>query len=240
MKKKFTLVVLIIQTTCVCSQLRVFPSGNVALGTTSVNPLSRLTLGGNGNSSYNLYIDDSNNGMFCRTVGGNKTWRYGANMSSIVGNDKTFFVGVSGNAVSSDGTDYNNGRAFGVIGTAGNATSGWNYGVFGRLTGGQKGAAVYGSTGVNDNGRWLKDRYAGYFNGKVSVRGDLTVRGYIDGLLLSPSLDEFDILFVKPMNLLESNGIDADNKSVSETLSSLNAVVGTKNIPDINIVLNNF
>ena len=237
MKKQLTLVALIIQTTCVFSQLRVYPNGNVALGTIGVNPLSRLTIGGNGNSAYNLYIDDSNNGMFCRTVGGNKTWRYGANMSSIVGNDKTFFVGVSGNAVSSDGADYNNGRAFGVIGTAGNATSGWNYGVFGRLTGEQNGAAVYGSTGVNDNGRCLKNRYAGYFNGKVSVRGDLTVRGYIDGLLLSPSLDEFDVLSVVPTNLLESNGVDADNKSVSETLSSLNAVVGTKNIPDIGGIL---
>ncbi len=237
MKKQLTLVALIIQTTCVFSQLRVCQNGNVAFGTTSVNPLSRLTLGGNGNSAYNLYIDDSNNGMFCRTVGGSETWRYGANMSSIVGDDKTFFVGVSGNAVSSDGTDYNKGRAFGVIGTAGNATSGWNYGVFGRLTGEQNGAAVYGSTGVNDNGRCLKNRYAGYFNGKVSVRGDLTVRGYIDGLLLSPSLDEFDVLSVVPTNLLESNGVDADNKSVSETLSSLNAVVGTKNIPDIGGIL---
>ena len=43
MKKKLTLVALIIQTTCVFSQLRVFPNGNVALGPTGVNPLSRLT-----------------------------------------------------------------------------------------------------------------------------------------------------------------------------------------------------
>lgn len=139
-------------------------------------------------------------------------------MSSIVGDDKTFFVGVSGNALSSDGADYNNGRAFGVIGTAGNATSGWNYGVFGRLTGEQNGAAVYGSTGVNDNGRCLKNRYAGYFNGKVSVRGDLTVRGYIDGYVLkSPRCIDKVTGYDVSGRKIYSNDIDAKTMNISKS-----------------------
>ena len=229
MKHYITLISLILLPIAGFSQLKVHQNGNISIGTSgNILPLSTLTLIGNGNSAYNLYIDDSKSGIFSRTLGSDDTWQYGANMSSIVGDSKTFFVGVRGDAVSADGTDYNKGRAFGVMGTAGGATSGWNYGVFGRLCGQGNGAAICGTTENLDNGIELKDRYAGYFHGKVSVRGDLTVRGFIDGMLLCPSLDEYVLLspIGKVFSTFNTN-VSENQPAISETLSSLSAVVGT-------------
>lgn len=79
-------------------------------------------------------------------------------------------IGLKGSAAA--GTPTNDGRAFGVLGEAGNTTSGYNYGIFGSLYGSQNGTAIYGTIhedlGVNVGGR-----YAGYFNGDVKVTGTL-------------------------------------------------------------------
>jgi hypothetical protein len=63
-------------------------------------------------------------------------------------------------------------RSYGVWGMAGNATSGYNYGVYGELGGSANGAAVFatvpGKGDCNVNGK-----YAGYFRGKVYVEDTL-------------------------------------------------------------------
>lgn len=82
-------------------------------------------------------------------------------------------VGVYGSAWTN--TSVGSGRTFGVMGIAGGATSGWNYGVCGMLTGTGYGAGVYGST-TWDNGVYTGGLYAGYFNGPVKVTGALTAQ----------------------------------------------------------------
>ncbi len=213
-------------------QFKVHSNGKVSMGLSTGVPQSRFTMSGVGDSTYSFYLKDNRSGIFCQTTGGSGTWLYGGNMSSVVTNGKKMFVGISGNAVSSDGTDNDNGRAFGVMGTAGNATSGWNYGVFGRIVGKNNGAAVYGTAYASDHVQALKGRYAGYFDGKVSVRGDLTVRGYVDGILLGPSLTECTILsYDRLSNISDTNEMSSYDNSVSsavsDNLSSFVTLAGT-------------
>lgn len=232
MKKLLTITICVFQCLVSFAQFKVHSNGNVSIGLPTGVPQSHLTLVGVGDSTYNFYINDNRNGIFSRATGGNGKWIYGANMSSVVDGSKKMFVGVNGNATSTGGNK-SQGRTFGVMGTAGNATNGWNYGVFGRLAGNQNGAGVYGTISKNDNGHELKDRYAGYFNGKVSVRGDLTVRGYIDGIILGPSLDEVEHFpSIRPMS------VDDNSYSVSNNISTLNAVSGSVIIPVDSILTN--
>lgn len=70
------------------------------------------------------------------------------------------------------------GRAIGVLGTASNSSSGYNYGVFGRIGGSQNGAAIYGRTdGLM--GFYIDGRYAGYFCGPTYVEGTITATDFI-------------------------------------------------------------
>lgn len=66
------------------------------------------------------------------------------------------------------------GRSYGIIASAGNCTSGYNYGVVGNLTGTNNGAAVMGTFG------WdipvVNGKYAGYFYGDVHTTGTLTAQ----------------------------------------------------------------
>lgn len=64
------------------------------------------------------------------------------------------------------------GRSYGVMGVAGNRTSGYNYGVCGGLDGMNNGAGIYGTTSSLDV--QINGRYAGYFNGNAYVAGTLT------------------------------------------------------------------
>ena len=228
MKNLFLILVFTFQCVAAFPQFKVHSNGNVSMGLSTGVPLSRFTMSGVGDSTYSFYLRDRQNGIFCQATGSGSSgkWLYGANMSSVVSKSLKMFVGVSGNATSKGWIDNEAGRAFGVMGTAGNATSGWNYGVFGRIVGKGNGAAVYGTTNERENGRKLKDRYAGYFNGKVSVRGDLTVRGFIDGILVGPSLDECTSLVLSPLSM------DDNTSSVSDNISTFNIKSGNINIPD--------
>jgi hypothetical protein len=67
-----------------------------------------------------------------------------------------------------------NGRTYGISAYAGNASSGYNYAVYGTLEGSSNGAAIYGVVpgygDVNTGGM-----YAGYFLGNVYVNGHVGV-----------------------------------------------------------------
>lgn len=65
------------------------------------------------------------------------------------------------------------GRGFGLFGTAGNYTSGYNYGVLGMLYGTNNGAGIYGTSVHSDYGVPINGRYAGYFRGNVYVTGSI-------------------------------------------------------------------
>ncbi len=67
-----------------------------------------------------------------------------------------------------------NGRSYGVCAFAGNATSGWNYGICGSLCGNQGGAGVFGTSVSWNNGIDVVGRYAGFFYGPVKATGIIT------------------------------------------------------------------
>lgn len=94
-------------------------------------------------------------------------WAYGLySRSAISGQARS--VGVLG--LASISQPQLNGRAFGVMGVAGNATSGYNFGVWGGLQGSNEGSAVFGT--IYDAwsiGSPLSNKYAGYFEGPVSA-----------------------------------------------------------------------
>ena len=80
-------------------------------------------------------------------------------------------VGVRGGATKS--SQMSSGRTYGVVGIAGNATSGYNYGTCGFLLYGTSsdGAGIYGDIRSFAEVR-VPGRYAGYFNGQTRVNGD--------------------------------------------------------------------
>ena len=62
---------------------------------------------------------------------------------------------------------------------AGNSTSGWNYGVFGTLSGQNYGTGIYGSSISGDGGTYIPGRYAGYFSGNVAVIGSFRANQFV-------------------------------------------------------------
>lgn len=93
-------------------------------------------------------------------------------------------------------------------------TSGWNYGVFGRIMGAHNGASIYGTTDTSENGTYIDGRYAGYFNGNTKVVGNITVTGSINGLVLGQSANA----------ITETRSLNSDAGYISDKLSKLNAI----------------
>jgi len=62
------------------------------------------------------------------------------------------------------------GESYGIHATAGNAASGYNYGVYANLTGCHNGAALY-ATDDDWGSQFVNGRYAGYFQGRVHATG---------------------------------------------------------------------
>ena len=78
------------------------------------------------------------------------------------------------------------------------------------------GAGVYGTSSNSENGTYVDGRYAGYFNGNTKVKGNLTVTGSINGVILSPSAQT-------PTTSLQTyTGTDAE--SVVDKMAGLNAM----------------
>ena len=109
---------------------------------------------------------------------------------------------ISGCAYRGDWPAPQDGRTIGVMGTAGNASCGWNYGVYGRLLGYSPqymgGAAIFatipGRDEINVNGTW-----AGYFRGNVKVE---------DVLVVNTTSYTSDITLKKDISELENNTLD--------------------------------
>lgn len=66
------------------------------------------------------------------------------------------------------------GRSYGVMGVAGNRTSGYNYGVYGELRGENNGAGIYGT--ISSTVPQIEGKYAGFFYGNVYVATKLIAR----------------------------------------------------------------
>lgn len=71
---------------------------------------------------------------------------------------------------------YSSGRSYGVIGVAGNRTSGYNYGIYGGLAGSNNGAAICGTT--SSDVPKINGMYAGYFFGDVYTVGKIIAQEF--------------------------------------------------------------
>ena len=157
------------------AQLKVNSSGKVMIGSTTQNPLSTLALGGVGNNYAKAYFEGDGYVLQLKPLGKS------SNMSSSqFGNGLRIVAppvqnsGLAG-VYSNISGNYNsaNGFAVGVEGIAGNGQNGYNYGVAGSITGTKNGAAIFGTIGNNAHSTAINGRYAGYFDGKVWIGGDL-------------------------------------------------------------------
>lgn len=170
------------------AQVTTYPNGNIAINTSST-PLSNISINSAGLSNYYVFLQATNkSAMSARSTGSGATgWRNSGEFSNF-STGSGFLIGVRGDVHPENNQEYNGGRAYGVYGAAGYATNGWNYGVFGRLSGTHYGAGIYGSSDSSDNGIYIDGRYAGYFNGATKVVGSLTVTGKISGTILSQAV----------------------------------------------------
>jgi hypothetical protein len=139
----------------------------------SLNPIfGQIKVFSNGNVAIN-YPAGTSSGKFFTYYSGSDTHGRAIFGSSPVRASK-YNYGILGSATTSD-MYLESGRAYGVLGQAGNATAGYNYGVYGRLTGVQSGAGVYGT--IHSYDQEVHGGYAGFFHGELVVTGNAWVQG---------------------------------------------------------------
>ena len=165
-------------TTFAFSQLKVISSGNVGIGTST--PASKLSIGNDGYTGYSISVLGFTGGNYYRAIQASKPLTsntsysyYGMTSSVSSGSGGFKLMGVYGNSYRERRQQAQ--ELMGVYGLAGNGISGYNYGIFGSLSGSRNGAAVFGSIGQSEV--YIDDKYAGYFYGDVKVTGDLDVDG---------------------------------------------------------------
>ena len=150
-------------------QIKIFNNNNVGINW-NTTPESRFVLNAAGNAAYQAWIYNpsrSSTGGGLATVSDMGT----GSSSHIMGHTSQTYIGSSDyqygiKSVAYSSTVYTTGRSYGIYGLAGNAQSGYNYGVYGYLYGSNYGAAVFGTIdGLGDIG--LTAQFAGYFRGDV-------------------------------------------------------------------------
>ncbi|MCL1867773.1 MAG: tail fiber domain-containing protein [Paludibacter sp.] len=151
------------------AQIRVFSNGKVGIQADTVAPLSALAVG-KATTEDAIRVQTKNTGLIVIRDGNTR-----AAWSSAIGSTNNLglpfkAIGVSG--LSMYNTYTGRGRAWGVMGQAYNATTGYNYGVMGVLHGDNKhfGAGIVGTVDGNTDVN-VPGRFAGYFVGDVKVTG---------------------------------------------------------------------
>lgn len=117
-------------------------SQNVGINTT--NPLSRLSVNGDGNALYGAYITSTSQGNGSTALRVEMPSNTGfadqnVGITSVIEAGLGYTTGVYGIATTT--TPSSNGRSYGVRGHAGNADV--NFGLYGKLTGQNRGAALF-------------------------------------------------------------------------------------------------
>lgn len=174
--------ILFVMLTCIVvlsgnAQLLVESNGNVAVKP-SADPLaSYFSVNSSGNANATTLI---NSNVFGMDIG---MWLLKRN-SYETNNDYSMGINIDANTETlstkksfgyythvhkTSSIDSDRGRSYGVYAMAGNATSGWNYGVFGTINGENNGAGVFGSSLSQDGGINTGNRYAGFFHGNVKA-----------------------------------------------------------------------
>ena len=160
-------------------RMRINANGNVGIGTAS--PASRLSVNGKGNAKYTSYFYTKSTLSGASAIYGYAAKPTGtaASTSGVIGRS------ISGTGYSRGvaGTSYNSlpktaGRAYGGFFQGGNATSKWNYGVYGQVIGSNHGAAVFGwdkVTAANQSETLANKSYAAFFVGDAYVSGNMGI-----------------------------------------------------------------
>ena len=176
MKKYFIFASMTLAVVCAQAQLKVHENGNISINTSEI-PISTLSIGFTGNEYYSAAITGVWSAIYGRRTGipteslvPSNRWTYGVTGLNVP-NGRLFYVGVKGSANVNNNNSPEQGRAYGVFGEAGNATTGYNYGVYGQLNGSKNGAAIFGTLDPYD--AHVPGRYAGYFAGDVKVTGSI-------------------------------------------------------------------
>ena len=158
-------------------QIKVFSNNYVGINWTTT-PASRFVLNGAGNSMYQAYFYNPNISTGGATLAAVSEAGSGASnhiMAIAAGTNlgaSNYLYGLKATAYSA--TALSTGRSYGVYGLAGNASQGFNYGVYGYLYGTRYGAAVFGTT-ASYGDIALTQQWAGYFRGDVKVETVLWV-----------------------------------------------------------------
>lgn len=209
------------------AQLTIGADGNI--GIDAANPVSRFSLGGEGSIDSKMYIKNTNTsgnqkGINIQQSLSTGTWTMGTANYILSANSTSKAVGVYSN--SSKLIPYSAGKSFGLYAIAGNASNGYNYAVYGFLTGTNYGAAVFGTTPGKEES-YINGMYAGYFRGnvyiennlgiglenpayKLEVNGDINAKGYVrsNGVVLtSDSTKKTNIQALGNGNLSKLNSL---------------------------------
>lgn len=227
MKKIFisSLFFMLLSITFTFGQLKVGNNGNVAIKPNSTATLlSPLSVGNTGeqNVTATMYRTTSGYDVQAKFAGQYSTnWDY-AVLAATTPKGSNFHVGTW--AITNTPTANPFGRAFGVLGYAGNSTPGYNYGVFGTVGGSNRGAGIVGSTNGNVDVN-VPGTYAGYFAGNVRVTGTITTQSLTnsDSRLKENvlSLSKKDTKFINSimsMNPVEYNMKQVYVESVGDTV----------------------
>ncbi|PHN07335.1 hypothetical protein [Flavilitoribacter nigricans] len=166
------------------------------IGINAAGPLSPLSINGNGDTRWGALIKTTSGadgaiGLKAETAapacGSCRVSALDGRVESGLG----YTIGARG--ISTNTTPSGSGRSYGVWAQAGNATSNYNYGLYGVLSGDNGGTAVLGwdqvnypSWDENTNGTW-----AGYFKGDVDVDGRLAI-----------GVDQFNFVIPNPTDPL--------------------------------------
>jgi hypothetical protein len=151
------------------SQIKVSTNNYVSINFSST-PLSRFVINSAGSSAYQAYIynpniSSSGGALITLSEKGSATGIHViAHYSQTLIGSASYFYGIKSVAINSTPTSV--GRTYGLYALAGNASNGYNYAVYGSLSGTNYGAAVFGAiNGLGDVG--LTAQFAGYFRGNV-------------------------------------------------------------------------
>lgn len=151
-------------------------TNNVGIG--AALPLSKLSVGGSGNSLFQGYFYNSNPlngacgimGEIAGTTGGARTicGVRGLVRPVSTSGGNSFPIGVDGQSIATATATGN--FAIGVRGLAQNGA--YNFGVMGALIGGGNGASILGAAPGSLGYPFIAGQYAGYFNGKLRTTDD--------------------------------------------------------------------
>ncbi|MCW3104413.1 MAG: hypothetical protein JWO09_2853 [Bacteroidetes bacterium] len=200
---------------------------NVGIGLSgdATGATSLLSVGGNGFSYITGFFKNTDNttdgdaGLRAEVATPNSAGNHAYGSEGVVTSGTGYCTGIYGSATNASASA---GRAYGVLGQAGNGTTGYNYGVYGRITGTNNGAAVFGG---NAGDYAVPGQYAGVFDGKIRTTNDSPEKptsgswtGYSDKRLkkdIAPFKDGLSVLRqVNPVTY-KFNGVG--NLSTEET-----------------------